>query len=91
MKQVLLFLILSLSFSFFGCKKTPESLEEALKILTKAAEQGNKEAQSDLGVMYYNGHGVAQDYKEAGKWLRKAAEQGVAQAQKLLVVMYIDG
>ena len=31
------------------------------------AEQGNAEAQYDLGVMYLRGQGVLQDYKEAVK------------------------
>ena len=42
------------------------------------AEQGDAEAQYNLGVMYDNGQGVAQDYAEAVKWYRRAAEQGDA-------------
>ena len=42
----------------------------------KAAEQGDAEAQTSLGLMYDNGKGVPQDYAEAVKWYRKAAEQG---------------
>ena len=45
------------------------------------AEQGNADAQYNLGVMYYNGRGVRQDYAEAVKWYRQAAEQGYPQAQ----------
>lgn len=44
-----------------------------------------------LGMMYYNGQGVPQDYKEAVSWYTKAAEQGHAKAQFSLGAMYTDG
>ena len=52
------------------------------------AEQGNADAQYNLGVMYDNGQGVRQDYAEAARWYRKAAEQGNAKAQYNLGSMY---
>ena len=57
----------------------------------KAAEQGLAEAQHDLGVMYIQGFGVAQDYKQAVAWFRKAAEQGDAKAQFMLGMHYFNG
>ena len=45
------------------------------------AEQGDASAQSNLGWMYANGHGVAQDHAEAAMWYLLAAEQGNATAQ----------
>ena len=42
----------------------------------KAADQGNANAQYNLGVMYENGEGVAKDDKQAVYWYRKAADQG---------------
>ena len=57
----------------------------------KAAEQGLAEAQLDLGVMYFKGSGVAQDYKQAVFWTHKAAEQGNANAQRILGTMYDIG
>ena len=44
--------------------------------------------QSNLGIIYYMGQGVAQDY---AAWYRRAAEQGDAQAQSNLGVMYYRG
>ncbi|PKQ70984.1 tetratricopeptide repeat protein [Aeromonas sobria] len=41
-----------------------------------AAEQGNAEAQNQLGEMYGNGLGVEQDEQLSMAWFRKAAEQG---------------
>jgi len=63
----------------------------ALKEFRVLAEQGDADAQYNLGLMYDKGHGVAQDYKEAMKWCRKAAEQGHAYAQYYLGFMYRDG
>ena len=55
--------------------------KEAVKWYTKSAEQGNANAQYNLGVCYYNGQGVCKDEKESVKWYNKAAEQGLAAAQ----------
>ncbi len=64
---------------------------EEVALLRATAEQGDAEAQYDLGVMYANGHGVAQDYEEAAQLYRAAAEQGLAEAQYTLGVMYVNG
>jgi TPR repeat protein len=42
---------------------------EAARLYRILAEQGNADAQSNLGFMYSNGHGVPQDYAQAMKWL----------------------
>ena len=63
----------------------------ALDDLIKTAEQGDAEAQFNLGVIYDEGQGVPQDYAEAAKWYRMAAEQGDADAQFILGVMYDEG
>ncbi|WP_406569303.1 tetratricopeptide repeat protein, partial [Aeromonas veronii] len=57
----------------------------------KAAEQGDAMAQFNLGAMYEQGKGVAQDDKQAVAWYRKAAEQGYAMAQSNLGGMYNTG
>ncbi len=63
----------------------------ALREWHPLAKQGNAKAQSNLGLMYYNGQGVTQDYAKAVKWYRKAAEQGNARAQNNLGLMYVGG
>ena len=50
-----------------------------------AAEAGDAVAQYNLGIMYYNGKGVPQDYAEAVKWYRLTADQGDADAHTILV------
>ena len=63
----------------------------ALKEWKPLAEEGDVDAQYNLGVLYDNGDGVPQDYKEAVRWYKLAAEQGVAEAQFNLGNMYYDG
>jgi hypothetical protein len=64
---------------------------EATKYYRKSAEQGNSNAQCNLGFCYELGKGVSQDYTEAVKWYRKAAEQGNASAQFNLGRCYHSG
>ena len=64
---------------------------EAAKWYRLAAEQGNKVAQNNLGVLYAEGNGVPQDYTEAAKWYRLAAEQGYSRAQYKLGASYDAG
>jgi TPR repeat protein len=61
------------------------------KLLRPLANQGNADAQANVGLMYATGQGVQRDDVEAVKWFRMAAEQGVAEAQKNLGLMYLNG
>ena len=65
--------------------------ETAYKLILPLAEQGDAQAQYNLGVMYDKGRGIPQDYKEAIKWYRLSAEQGFAKAQNNLALMYALG
>ena len=53
----------------------------AVKLLQPLAEQGNAQAQVDMGDMYMFGHGVKKDPAKALTWYRKAADQGNAAAE----------
>ncbi len=55
---------------------------EALEWCKLAAAQGNADAQTNIGVMYYIGQGVVQDYVRAHMWLNLAAVSGDAGAVK---------
>lgn len=59
--------------------------------LQARAEQGDAQAQFDLGLDYNRGQGVPQDNSQSAVWYRKAAEQGLAEAQLMLGVSYING
>ena len=59
--------------------------------IRRDAEQGNANAQNELGRMYATGKGVPQDYAMAKAWFLKAAEQGHVDAQFNLGQMYATG
>ena len=56
-----------------------------------AAEQGQPQAQSNLGFMYQNGQGVARDPGQAVQWWRRAALGGNTSALFNLAVAYFNG
>ncbi|MCL2075234.1 MAG: sel1 repeat family protein [Betaproteobacteria bacterium] len=69
-----------------GCKHplpTPE--------LERRAADNDVNAQLDLGLMYYRGCGVLQDYRQAAIWTHRAARQGNAQAQYNMGIMHEGG
>jgi TPR repeat protein len=63
----------------------------AFDSFSKAAEQGDMDAQNNLGRMYQNGLGVQKDEAQAVSWYLKAAEQGDMNAQNNLGWMYENG
>jgi hypothetical protein len=68
---------------------------KAAALLKKAANAGNAEAQTSLGMMYFSGDkGFEVDNQEALKWFRRAAEQESKVrhlARQALGTMYVDG
>jgi TPR repeat protein len=56
-----------------------------------AAEQGDPEAQVQLGLLYEQGQGVEKNLDEASRWFELAAEQGYAPAQANLGDLYEFG
>ena len=56
-------------------KGIPLDYRDALQWYTRAAEQGDVNAQVHIAWMYEVGEGVPQDYQEAAKWWRLAADQ----------------
>ncbi len=66
--------------------------ERELTLLRRAAEQGNVEAQWQLGLLYAGGdESLKPDYVEASEWIQRAAEQGFARAQSVLAWLYANG
>lgn len=63
----------------------------AFDLFSALAEQGNSEAQANLGLMYELGQGTKKDFGEAFKWYLLAAEQGTAWAQTNLAGAYLNG
>lgn len=67
-----------------SCSKSESSL-------TTKAIQRDATAQNELGLRYYTGQGIEQNYEEAAKWYKKAARQGFVEAQADLGFLYQMG
>ena len=93
LQKIFFVLLLTTFSSVYGgdCFKDKDINDCLEKAEPSFFTKGDAKAQYNLGLMYYNGQGVLQDYKEAVKWYRKSAEQGYAKAQHNLGVMYEDG
>ena len=53
-----------------------KNYHRALMLYLKLAEDGNAEAMAEVGGMYADGNGVAQDYAKAKKWYELAFANG---------------
>jgi TPR repeat protein len=71
--------------------RPPAPGSEELAAYQAAAESGNRDAQSRLGVMYRTGRGVPQSDRRAFEWFRKAALAGDPAAQHYLGLFYLSG
>ena len=92
MKTILLTMVLLFSFSnVWACYDQKLSDKVNFDNCSVDAEQGDASAQFNLGLMYFEGQGVARDYNQAVKRFQKAAEQGDADAQYNLGFMCFEG
>jgi DnaJ domain/Sel1 repeat len=64
---------------------------EALPLYESLAKQGDALGQYNLGYLYQNGQGIAQDSSQAAYWYQKSALQGYSVAQNRLARMYDNG
>lgn len=64
---------------------------EALRILRPLADQGDTNAQADMGYMYLNGFGVEKNGGEAVRWFFRSADNGNPKAQAMLADLYFHG
>ena len=68
-----------------------KELPEGFKSLTALADNGDADAQYNLGMMYYGGQGVEKDFKEDFERSTKSAEQNNPYAQHTLGTLYANG
>jgi hypothetical protein len=91
---VIVAVLLSASGAFAGALEDAKAAFDrkdyatALRLFRPLAEQGNAEAQTALGTMYFRGYSVPRDEAEAEKWYLKAAEQGYVGGQWSLGFFY---
>jgi uncharacterized protein len=74
-----------------GLLYSPSDPAKAVMWLQQAAQEGDAEAQFDLGNAYEQGFLGTVNYRQALNWLQKSAKQGHPEAQNLLAQMYEDG
>lgn len=72
----------------FGLGYTGPDYNSIYVTVKTLADQGDVNAQFELGRMFENANGVAKNDQLAVAWYRKAAEQGHADAQASLGVLY---
>lgn len=63
----------------------------SLPDLQKLANQGDPDAQYQMGILYHNGEGVPQSDTMAVEWFQRAANQGYAGSQSTLGAYYEAG
>lgn len=71
--------------------KPPSRDKRKFSEALKSARLGQPDAQYEVGLMYANGVGVAQDISQAVEWITQAAKRGLARAQYLLATRYETG
>lgn len=67
------------------------SVESPALDIYQAAQQGDAQAQNNLGFVLLMGQGVPRNEQAASYWFHQAATQGHAQAQNNLGVLYLEG
>lgn len=85
--RIALILLSSWILILIPCHSETEKFQKTKEL----ANQGNAEAEFDLGVMYDYGREVEKNEVEAVRWYRKAAEQGYPKAQSNLGFCYDTG
>ena len=66
-------------------------LNAAITEWSAAAEDGNRDALFNLGLLFANGNGVKQDWDEAKTLFQKAGKRGSELAMFSLAIMYFNG
>ena len=66
-------------------------LNAAITEWSAAAEDGNRDALFNLGLLFANGNGVKQDWDEAKTLFQKAGRRGSELAMFSLAIMYFNG
>ena len=68
-----------------------KNYEQAFKKMLDIARTGNVDAQEAVGLMLFNGWGVAQDMKQAARWFKRASRKLKPLSLHYLGTMYFKG
>ena len=68
-----------------------ETKKRVVAVFQRGADHGDVPSMRNLGISYFNGYGVTQDYAKAREWYEKAAANGNATAMLNLGQLYEEG
>lgn len=77
--------------SFITGENVPQNFEEARYWFERAAKGGDAAAQSELGVLYFNGKILDNDYEKAHHWFDLAARNNYPLAQYNMGILWYTG
>lgn len=83
--------LLTIIFTFSAGISSAQFVDSEYSEVLRKAEAGVDTGQFNLGLMYFKGEGVDQNFAEAIKWMKLAANQGLPDAQHILSAAYADG
>jgi|GEM_PF-2655617 len=75
----------------FECFVDLNDVDDDVRESLRRAEDGDAEAQYEMGLRYRRGDGVFEDDYESARWLLQAAEQGHADAMYEVGIAYDSG
>jgi len=78
-------------FAQYELSRNQDSLDKALKMATKSAENGNKQAQRKLIKAYSESSKIKKDDKKAFYWATKHAENKGIQGKSFICAAYYNG
>jgi len=73
------------------CEQPFKKIDEAIELYEKSANNGYKNAEYKLGMIYVSGRILPEDDIKAAKWYRLAADHGVAEAETFYSLMLMAG
>ncbi len=84
------------NFIYAGMREGNEALKQgnyqrAYEEILPIAKAGNTRAMIAIGMLYFDGKAVAQDYRQAMQWFIEAFDKGDANVYNIIGVMYRDG
>eukprot|EP00012_Vannella_robusta_P003205 CAMPEP_0206189936 /NCGR_PEP_ID=MMETSP0166-20121206/4451_1 /ASSEMBLY_ACC=CAM_ASM_000260 /TAXON_ID=95228 /ORGANISM="Vannella robusta, Strain DIVA3 518/3/11/1/6" /LENGTH=765 /DNA_ID=CAMNT_0053605919 /DNA_START=579 /DNA_END=2872 /DNA_ORIENTATION=+ len=82
----------NLGMMFMEGEHQPKDEAKGLEFITESAELGNVTAQTNLGIIYWNGsETISPDVEQAKLWWEKASEQQNSEAMYNLGELYMAG
>ena len=89
--KMIRFILVCVILSIGSVVHAKEKEKVNIEALTEKANEGDRQAQYDLGMLYYTGREVERNLELGAQWFLKAAQQGLAEAQFAVGRCYFFG